>query len=56
MLTPVQTMERSHVAQIVIDASALMAMSRYLENQIRERFGFEDTAIGLVFKPCGERE
>lgn len=30
--------------------------SRYLENQIRERFGFEGTAIRLVFKPRNERE
>ena len=30
--------------------------SRYLENQIRERFGFEGTAIRLIFKPRGERE
>jgi GTPase len=29
---------------------------RYLENQIRERFGFEGTAIRLVFKPRNERE
>ncbi len=29
---------------------------RYLENEIRARFGFDGTAIRMVFKPRGERE
>ncbi|MBI2913131.1 MAG: ribosome biogenesis GTPase Der, partial [Chloroflexi bacterium] len=40
----------------VNDASLLhFSYQRYLENAIRRRFGFEGTAVRLVFRSRGER-